>query len=134
VSAAEPLARIGRRAATRATSGPVDVSALPVTVNLKLYEGDDFTLALIVSNPDDTPADLTGCTPLAQIRATPGDIDPIAVFVASVAGDTVNLHLAGADSATLTAAAVWDCQITDTAGYVTTLAAGTIAVTAEVSR
>jgi hypothetical protein len=136
---ADPLpvrvrARSDLRAAPRAAGAPVTVVALPSTVNLELYQGDDFAVTLVVSNPDGTDADLTGCTAEAQIRATPADATVAATFTATVAGNLVQLGLAHTDTATLAGATVWDCQLVQAAGQITTLVAGTVTITSEVTR
>jgi hypothetical protein len=114
---------------------PVLVSMLPVTVNLKLYQGDDFYLDLTVTNPDGTPADLTGYTAQAQIRTAVGAPDPPeASFTASVdtSASIIHLHLPHTEAEKLTAGVnYWDCQISSTEWF--TLAAGKVTVTGEIT-
>jgi hypothetical protein len=127
-TAAGPLA-----VTARAT---VVIDALPSpTVQLLLYQGDDFTLQLDVAEASGDPLDLAGATPLAQIRLTPGDEFAAGEFDVTTGEDpgVLFLHLTHAVSTTLPRATVWDCQITQ-GGVVTTLAAGTITMTPEVSR
>jgi len=109
------------------------LSALPAAVNLLLYKGDDFTMTLTVTNPDGSAASLTGATFKAQIRTAPGAATLLASFTTSVATNVVTLMLPNASSATLPAACAWDCQMTATAGTITTLAAGTVSVSGDVS-
>lgn len=111
----------------------VTISALPATVNLELYTGDDFLMTLTVTDPGGLAADLSDQSAAAQIRAThPG---PVAgAFTATVELNTVILHLRAAVSAELPTRGVWDCRLTSTAGWVTTLAAGVIVMTADVTR
>lgn len=116
-------------------AGPI--SALPLSQDLALYAGDDFYLDLTVTNPDSTNADLTGATPKSEIRVTAADTTAIATFIATVDAvnkNVIHLHLSHTSSAGLPAAAVWDCQITDAGGNITTLVAGKVTVTAEVTR
>lgn len=118
---------------TQVASPPQTIDARPVAVNLLLYQGDDFYLDLVVTQPDGTPADLTGMTPRAEIRKTAEDVVVLAAFTATVAGNVVSLHLAHTASTDLTAG-VWDCQVTDGTDGVWTLAAGTVETDAEVTR
>lgn len=111
------------------------VVALPVPVNLSLYQGDDFFLDLVVNNPDGTPAALGGVTPTATIKSGPPS-SVTATFAATVAGNLIHLHLPASESAKLTApAATWDCQIasTDVPAHITTLVAGKVSVAAQVT-
>jgi hypothetical protein len=110
------------------------ISALPLTENLALYAGDDFTMLLTVTNPDGSAFDMTGCTPLSQIRVTPQADPPLASFTCTVSTNTITMILTSAASTTLPAKCVYDVQITDTGGRVQTLLAGSIAVTAQVTR
>ena len=112
---------------------PKTISALPTVVNLLLYAGDDFYLTLTVLLPDGNPADLTSAVAQAQIRPAPGD-PSISTFTAVVTGNVVTLHLPAIESAVLPTSAVWDCQITETNGTVTTLAAGNVTMTAQVTQ
>lgn len=117
------------------TMAPVLISTLPVTVNLKLYQGDDFKLDLTVTDPDGTPADLAGMTAAAVIRLTVGAPDPPeATFTATIdpGGDIVHLHLPHTEASKLApGVCYWDCQISATETY--TLAAGKVTVTGQVT-
>ena len=125
------------RPSPRATAppAPVTIAALPAVVNLALYQGDDFYLDLTVTNPDGSAADLAGVIPSAQIKTAKGATSPLATFDATVDAtltNVVHLHLPHLEAAQLVAGpAFWDCQIADT--QVTTLAAGTVTVTGEVT-
>lgn len=105
----------------------------PATVNLNLYAGDDVNLSIAVTDNAGTPADLTGYTAKAQIRAT-ADAPTAKDFVAAVDADTVTLILTSAETTDMPVKGVWDCQITSTTGAVTTLCGGTVTTTPEVSR
>ena len=108
------------------------VSSVPTTVNLVVYQGDDVYLDLAVTT-DGAPADLSGCTVTAQVRASPA-ADEAVELLATIEGAVVHLHLPHADSAALPLWAVWDCQLVDAAGNVFTIAAGTLKATPEVTR
>ena len=112
---------------------PQALSALPVTVNLTLYQGDDFTLRLAVTNNIGQPADLAGATVRAHIRASAASGEKAGEFAPTIVGSAILLHLTSAVSAGLPNRSVWDCDITIN-GRVTTLAAGTLTLRPEVSR
>lgn len=120
--------RSERLLSTLGTTTPGGVSARPGDVDLELYEGDDFFMDIVVKNPDGTPAPVG--TPLAQIRSDSGAI--LATFQTTVTGSTINLHLPGA-IVRESLVGVWDCQVTDANDQVTTLVAGSVTTTAEVS-
>lgn len=111
----------------------VSVTNLPLQVDLALYRGDDFALEVIVTDPDGQPVDLTGYVAHSQIRPAPDDpvlADMAAVVVANVVTVSMDAELA----ATLDGIpAVWDVQVTSPGGVVTTLAAGKVAVTKDVT-
>jgi phage tail sheath gpL-like len=101
-------------------------------VDLAIYQGDDFTLTLTVTDPAGNPLDLSASTIAAQIRAAPG-ADVAATFTVSVATNVVTLTLPHAQTAALAGSGVWDVQSTDPAGHVLTLAAGVVTVVADVT-
>ena len=113
-------------------TGPTTITAGPQVVNLVLYQGDDFYLDLTVTNPDTTPFDLTGYTPTSQIKDQVGG-SVLASFTCTIGGNIVHLHLPAVQSALLTSNGVWDCEITSATGLITTLVAGTVKVTADVT-
>lgn len=110
------------------------VGVLPEEVDLIVYQGDDvrWTLPLLQNG---TPADLSGCTLAAQIRVTPSDDTILATITITVASSNVSFWLAGSDSAGLPkSGAVWDAQVTDVDGFVSTFVAGNVLVTEQVTR
>jgi hypothetical protein len=116
-----------------ARTGCVQITALPACVNLALYRGDSFTLRLDVASAEGEPLDLAGAEVTAQIRLAPEAADVAGAFLASVEGSSVLLHLTAAASAALPPKGVWDARV-DQAGQVTTLAAGALVLTPEVTR
>lgn len=119
-------------AAAQVDTRAVSVGELPSVVNLVLYQGDDFFVRITVGSP---VGDLTGYTAKAEIRTTAASNTALATFDATIIDAfTVGLHLPANQSKLVTTAAVWDVQVTDPAGQVTTLAYGTVAVTREVTR
>jgi hypothetical protein len=107
------------------------------TANLSIYEGDDFMALVTVLNTDSTPADLTGYTVQAQVRTGPADSNPTvsAEFQCTFSGNVITVVLPHTATIALTAATyVWDLQLTDTSGWVSTLLAGAVRVTKDVTR
>jgi len=115
------------------TEGPVTITALPSQVNLLLYAGDDFTLRLDVIGPDSEPLDLSAADVDSHIRVAPESTVIAGVFEATVDFATILLHLDSPTSTNLPTNCVWDCQII-LGGLTTTLVAGTIVMTPEVTR
>jgi hypothetical protein len=115
------------------------VVATPAAVDLRLYGGDDFTMALTVTDSTGTAIDLTTSTVTATIRQLPMVPAPatsppvLANFTCTVATNVVTLKLAHSDSANLPARCVWDCQRADATGNITSLAGGKVYVAPQVS-
>ena len=107
---------------------------MPVLVNVKLYAGDDFAMALTVLTADGSAADLSGVAVLAEVRESSVSMAAAATFSASVAGNVISLSLSHEDTADLPALGVWDCQILDSGGHVTTLVYGQMRAVAQVTR
>lgn len=118
---------------------------MPATLNLEMYRGDTFRKWWRIRsvNVDGTSGDyldLTGCTPLSQMRrketssllqqftCTLGDqTDPNTVGL-------VTIELADDQTATLPDGAIWDFQPTHPSGDTITYLAGKVTVTGQVSR
>lgn len=114
-------------------AAPQTVGSLPPIVNLQLYQGDDFFLVVTVDNSSST-IDLTGYTAQATIRLATGATSVLAAFVCTVRdATTLDLHLTSAESTKLDKACVWDLQIVDPAGVTTTLCAGSVSVSKQVT-
>lgn len=119
-----------------AASGPVQtVTVLPATVNLEIYEGDDFYLDVYVTDMANNPVDVTNLAPMSQIRITTADtsiLASIGIIVDATITNLIHLHLAAQDSNNLPANCVWDIQLSTP--NVTTLASGTVKVTPQVTQ
>lgn len=107
------------------------LSAVPLDQPLILYQGDDWRLDIVVTNPDGTPADLTGATVSSQVRRTPDAAEVLGEFTATIEGNTIHLHMPASTSATITSG-VWDCQLATP--DVVTLVGGKLTVPLEVTR
>jgi hypothetical protein len=111
------------------------VDATPARIDLKLYQGDDCTLLLIlVDSATGDPVDVTGCVPNAEIHLTTDDATALATFTADIDVNNIYLYLANVDTATLTGPCVWDVQLTDAVGRITTVAYGKVTVIEQVTR
>ncbi|RPH63935.1 MAG: hypothetical protein EHM78_27095 [Myxococcaceae bacterium] len=112
------------------------VGALPASVDLVTYAGDDFWVNLKVVSSTGTPVDLSPFTPKAQIRAAPRSTAVLGEFVITAPdATTLKLYLPGDVSRTLPDLCAWDVQLSDDlAEVVMTLAAGGLHVTPEVTR
>jgi len=108
------------------------ITALPLPVDLAVYQGDDIRFTLTVTDADGSATDLTGAVATSQIRTSPADTDILATFDCTIAANVITLHLPSAQSTNLTANAVWDCQIATP--EVLTLVAGKVTVALEVTR
>ena len=107
----------------------------PAELNLCVYRGDTGHLRIQVT-VGGAPADVSAATFDADIRATEDDTEVLATITATpVAGQPsmVDLLLTATESAKLDQNAVWDLEMT-LGGEVTTLVAGTVLVTKDVSR
>jgi hypothetical protein len=104
--------------------------------SLQIYQGDDYTGIVTVLNADGTAADLSTYTPRAQIRRKVADLDPVIVaeLTLTVDENRITLSLDHDITRTLSGAYVWDLQLTDAAGEITTIMAGSVPVTLEVTR
>ena len=111
---------------------PITLPFLPRTVHLVGWRGDDFGFRLIVIQDED-PADLTGARVDAHIRITPdGDLE--GEFGTAITGNVVYLLLSHDVSEILPLSTVWDCQIILGSGWVSTVAAGSIQLSPDVTR
>lgn len=107
----------------------------PGNYQMLIYRGDSyrwqFKLWADVDKTD--PLDLTGITPKAEIRDKPGGkkITPIACVV--TLPNIIDATLTAVASAALTAKGSWDLQLTYSGGDVSTVLAGPVVVTADVT-
>jgi hypothetical protein len=106
---------------------------LPAAVDLGLYQGDDFSMTLTVTDTAGNPIDISAGTVEAQIRATRSSPSVAGTFTTSVAVNVVTLALDAADSTSLPQLCVWDCALTQGA-VVTTLAGGRLELMARVTQ
>lgn len=105
--------------------------------NLKMYQGDDFAADVEVLNADGDPADLTGYTAQSQLRfsATDANIPPAASFTTSINGNIITLVMSHDITQDLGKPGyVWDLQVIDATGWITTLLYGQVTMVRNVTR
>lgn len=110
--------------------------SLPSKANLDIYQGDDYTAVVTVTNGNGQAPDLTGYAAQAHIRAGPADSNPevLVDIAASIAGNIITLSIPAATTGPLAGRFQWDLELVAPAGTVTTILAGAAIVTAEVTR
>ena len=103
--------------------------------DLRIYQGDDYG-AIVTVNGGQPPDVIAGYTAKAQIREGIADEYPdvAAEITAEVASPVINLIIPRDVTVNLCGQYVWDLQITDPAGVVSTILAGNVVVTPEVTR
>jgi hypothetical protein len=105
--------------------------------DLDIFQGDDWASMVTVLNCDGSPPDLTGYTAQAQIRSGPADLAPVAAEMTTtvVLPNLVSLYVPSDSTRQLRALYYgWDLQLTSPAGMITTILAGSVTVTQEVTR
>src|SRR5262245_53496620 len=105
--------------------------------NLQVYQGDDYVATVTVTNPDGTPADLSGFTAKSQIRRQVADLDPVVVveITTTIESPYIYLALNHVETTQMNGTYVWDLQLTEIAtGVITTICAGTVPIQQEVTR
>lgn len=121
---------------TRSASIDPVVLSDPLQADLVVYRGDSGLFRVTVLDALGAPLDVSSAVWLCQIRTQADDPDPLTTLtVTPVAGDpsSVDVLFGSAMSATLSANAVWDLQMT-LDSQVTTLLTGRVMVTKDVSR
>jgi|SRR5215472_4163949 len=107
------------------------------SASINIYQGDDYA-AIVSLTADGTsdPADLTGYTATAQIRADYADNAPVVVttFDIQILGSDVYLSLTHDVTATLKGNYRWDLQMIAPDGTYTTPIYGKVTVLQEVTR
>jgi hypothetical protein len=107
------------------------------TANLAIYQGDDYAAVVTVYDANGNPLDLTGYTANAQIRRGPADQNPAVaaeMAVLIVLPNQINLSVSHTVTVKLSGRYQWDLQLVTAAGAVTTMLAGTVEVTPEITR
>jgi hypothetical protein len=117
------------------TSAPVCFTQ-PGSVDLCVYRGDSGRVRVRLTDPDGVPIDVSAATWDCDFRTTEDDATVLcSPTIEPVVGvpNAVDIVLSAVQSALLDQDCVWDLQMTR-AGEVTTVLAGKVAVTKDVSR
>src|SRR5262245_51558254 len=107
----------------------------PWKMDLSIYRGDSYKrrCTLSVEEAKTIPADVTGCTVKAEVRSGPGTAVITTLATSVTMPNQINVTLSAAVSATLPAAAKWDLQLTYATSDVTTVVAGAVSVTSDIT-
>jgi hypothetical protein len=110
----------------------------PATHNITIFGGNDYVLPVNFEDTGASAIDVSARTYAAQVRAWPsgGVLATFDVNMTNAATGTVVISIADTDTATLAgevAEARWDMQQTN-AGTVTTVLAGTVTISQDVTR
>lgn len=110
---------------------------MPGCWDLEIYRGDTgrWSFLLWKDAAKTVPVDLTGASAAAQMRSAPGGT-VLASFTCNIsATNRIDMLMLPASSETLKPGRVcWDLQIIDSVGNVTTVLAGRVSVTADVTQ
>lgn len=107
------------------------IDLTPARVDVVVTQGDSLTFELVVNDSDGQPVGLAG-EARAQARRTFKHSVSVTFGVAT-AGNVVSLTLTGVQTASMLGSWVWDIDY-EADGKTTTIAAGGLRVTPEVSR
>lgn len=111
--------------------------AVPADQDLTITRGDTETLVVTITSDGTTPINITGRTYRAQIRSSQDSVTVKASFTCVVtdgANGQVTCTLSAANSATLGSGVYyWDFE-ENASGVVSTILAGNVTVTADVTR
>lgn len=118
---------------------------IPAKYDITLYRGDTFrrTFRIRTINEDKTPgpyADLTGCTPLAQVRSAeraPTIVETIGSVILDQTDPatlgSITISLTATQTAELADSTRWDIQLTHPNGDVHTYLAGGVTAKGQVT-
>jgi hypothetical protein len=108
---------------------------MPGDYDLQIYRGDTGRWAFILWQDTDktVPVDLTGAIVASQIRDRPGGATLADMACTITGSNRIDMMLAPADSQNLPSRGAWDLQVTMPAGDVTTIVAGRVCVTVDVT-
>jgi hypothetical protein len=125
------------RVPTKSASVNPLLGAQFATDDLYIYQGDDWEASCAVTDEDGAPADLTGWSARAQVRRQVADVDTeIAVDIVTTIQppNTIQLTIPHTDTALLSGTYIWDLELTDQSGIITTILSGSVIVKPEVTR
>lgn len=109
---------------------------MPPSYALSIYRGDTCSWQFVLwqDAANTVPYDLTGITAKSEIRDQPSGAVIVPLTLTISLPNIIDALLDAASSSLLPVPkAVWDLQLTDALGVVTTVLAGSVAVTADVT-
>lgn len=112
---------------------------LPATLPLALYRGDSYAwrFTLYADDAKTQPADLTGVTAKAEIRAATGATPAIAMACLVTQPNLIDVKLPAEAWTPMTLArsgvAIWDLQLTYSSGEVKTIIRGDVTITGDIT-
>jgi hypothetical protein len=114
------------------------VSAVPPTLDLNLYAGDDVAFTLTVVDTAGNPYDLTG-TMVAEIRKAHAQevVGTLTVDSPTPTSGIAYLSLSAAETAALGEGGgrhAWDLQLTDELGLIASICRGQVSTTLDITQ
>jgi hypothetical protein len=111
---------------------------MPDPADLMIYQGDDYTAVVTVTDGTNTPPDLTGYSAQAQMRQGPADANPdVVVEITATINPPNQIQLSIPHDITSKLSHplyVWDLALTAPNGSVETILHGWAQMTREVTR
>jgi hypothetical protein len=114
------------------------LNAIPPTLDLNVYAGDDVTITLTIEEPGGFPYDLTG-TLLAQIRKAHGQ-EVVGLFTINVPDPPTGVcYLTLTDDMTRALGVdggrhSWDLELTDGSDIITTIVKGALSTSLDITQ
>jgi hypothetical protein len=108
---------------------------MPGAFSLNIYRGDTHAWRFVLwqDTAKTIPVDLNGMTVKAEIRDRPAGTVIHSIPVLVTQPNIIDATLTAAATAQLPAAGRWDLQITDAAGWVSTVLAGNVKVVGDIT-
>lgn len=110
---------------------------MPDAANLDIYQGDDYVATILVTDASGNAVNLTGYTIQAQMRLGPADSNPtiaVEIVCALTPPNQITITIPHATTKTLAGRYMWDLQLVNASNIITTILAGGVSVTPEITR
>lgn len=107
----------------------------PGTYPLIIYRGDTYAWRFVLwqDQAKTIPVDLTGFAVAAEIRDKPAGKTIQAISLGVTLPNIISASLTGAQTGQLPASGRWDLQLTDFTGWISTILAGPVTVTGDIT-